>query len=297
MGFNEESGLALHWRHLNEELYADPDWNLDKFLDVATRFQPSICFTDRTYAAPEIVLDPLPAPECRYPQKVQPPLTTAIEFTRQMAQAYAATNSENLRLKALLQKHNSGSMRYLKLLKDRLTAGMQEPKRTRVHSRLGTIQMFIENALAEPVIGDMMEAGLSRSETAIFMRAVLEANSDESRRVWVADDFIEEVRRSFRRYGLLDDRVIFVEGSFSDTLATCQVDKLSVFDVNVATYDATYTALESVYERVSHGGFVIIQKYGSSASCSSAVENFRSSYSITEPLTRIDEDAVYWRRR
>jgi hypothetical protein len=301
MGFNEESGLALHWRHLNEELYAEPDWNLDKFLDVATRFQPWISDTDQKHAAPEIVLDPLPTLECRYPQKVQPPLATAIEFTRQIAQAYAASNSENVRLKALLQKHNSGSMRYLKLLKDQLSAGMQEPERTRIHSRLGTIQMFIENALAEPVIGDVMQAGLSRGETAIFMRAVLEANSDESRRVWVADSFIEpspqEVRSCFRHYGLLDDRVIFVEGSFSDTLATCPVDKLSVLGVNVAAYDATYTALESLYERISPKGFVIIQKYGSSESCRSAVENFRSIYSIVEPVTRIDEAAVYWRRR
>ena len=117
----------------------------------------------------------------------------------------------------------------------------------------------------------------------------------------MADSFIEpspqEVRSCFRHYGLLDDRVIFVEGSFSDTLATCPVDKLSVLGVNVAAYDATYTALESLYERISPKGFVIIQKYGSSESCRSAVENFRSIYSIVEPVTRIDEAAVYWRRR
>ena len=296
MGFNEASGLANHWRHLNEELYADPDWNLDKFLDIAMRFQPSMNYADSTHAAPEIVLDPLPAPECRYPQNVQPPLVTAIEFTRQMAKAYAAINDENLYLKSLLQKCRSGSMRYLRLLKDLLSGGMQHPERSRLRKRLDTIQTLIENALGESITGDVLQAGVSRGETAIFMRAVLEANSDKSRRVWVADShFTQEVRNSFRHYGLLDDRIIFVEGYFSDTLATCHVDKISVLCVNVSAYDATYTALESLYERVSPNGFVIIQKCGSSASCSSAVEKFRSTHSITEPLSRIDDAAFYWR--
>jgi hypothetical protein len=93
MGFNEVRGLAHHWLRLNEALRDDADWTLEKYLDLANHYQ------DDERGVPELVLDPLPAPECRYTHVTPSPLAIAIAFTRQVAQAYAAVTLENRRLR------------------------------------------------------------------------------------------------------------------------------------------------------------------------------------------------------
>ncbi|MBA2294473.1 MAG: macrocin O-methyltransferase, partial [Actinobacteria bacterium] len=122
--------------------------------------------------------------------------------------------------------------------------------------RLDNLQQCIESVLSNEVPGDLVEAGVWRGGSGIFMRAVLKAHGSEDRRVWLADSFqglpppnpdqypadagdihhtvpelavtLEEVKANFARYDLLDDRVRFLPGWFRDTLPQAPIDRLAV---------------------------------------------------------------------
>jgi hypothetical protein len=190
--------------------------------------------------------------------------------------------------------------------------------------RLDNLDDCIRRALADGVPGDLMECGVWRGGAAIFMRAALEAYGDTDRSVWVADSFQgvsrpdpaafpedvgfdlwryanlvvprEQVEANFARYGMLDDRVRFVEGWFRDTLPTAPVESLAVLRLDGDMYESTFVALESLYDKVSPGGFVIVDDY-SLEPCKLAVDDFRGDKGIDEPIETIDWTGVYWRKR
>ena len=190
--------------------------------------------------------------------------------------------------------------------------------------RLDNLQHCIEDVVAEGVPGDLLEAGVWRGGATILMRAVLAALGDASRTVWVADSFqglpkpreihpvdkddlhwsqpflvvpMEEVQHNFTRYGLLDDRVQFLPGWFSDTLTAAPIERLAVLRVDCDMYGSTTDVLSALYPKVSVGGFTIVDDYGDIPSCRAAVEDYRTEHHISEPLEPIDSHGVFWRRQ
>ncbi len=55
-------------------------------------------------------------------------------------------------------------------------------------------------------------------------------------------------------------------------------------------------ALSALYDKVSPGGFVIIDDYKSVAPCEQAITDFRSMHGITAPLEMIDSAAAFFRK-
>jgi O-methyltransferase len=190
--------------------------------------------------------------------------------------------------------------------------------------RMRNVRRCVETALAEEVPGDLIEAGAWRGGAAILMRGVLKAYGDEDRLVWVADSFsglpppdadrypadrnvgahafeplavsAEEVRENFRRYGLLDEQVRFVEGWFRDTLPNLRDARSSVVHIDADMYGSTMEALVNLYDGLSPGGFLIVDDFALSP-CREAVEDFRRDRGIEEPVERIDWTGVFWRKR
>jgi len=195
------------------------------------------------------------------------------------------------------------------------------------HSMIGTkrmlnLQTLAEHAIVHDVPGDFIETGVWRGGACIMMRAVLEAYGVRDRRVWVADSFqglprpdstaypadagdthftfpelavsIDEVRRTFARYGLLDDQVVFVQGWFRDTLRSAPVEKLAVLRLDGDMYESTMDALTALFPRLSRGGFVIVDDYGYIESCRRAVHDYRNANDIADPIHDIDGMGVFW---
>ena len=173
--------------------------------------------------------------------------------------------------------------------------------------RLNCIQQCVETVLEDNVPGDLMEAGVWRGGAVILMRGILAAYGIKDRRVWVADSFqglpppdgsafaqdltgdlsgygelavsLEQVRSNFSRYDLLDDQVEFLEGWFKDTLPDAPIEALSVLRLDGDYYESTIQTLEALYERVSVGGFVIVDDYLHLEACRQAVNDFRTAFS------------------
>lgn len=191
--------------------------------------------------------------------------------------------------------------------------------------RLDNVQDCITSVVQDGVAGDLVETGVWRGGCAIFMRAVLQALGSEDKVVWLADSFqglpapdpesfpadrddrhvdlspylavsLEQVRDNFRRYELLDDRVRFLPGWFRDTLPHAPIEQISVLRLDGDMYESTHVALTSLYPKLSAGGYVIIDDYNALPNCRAAVDDFRTSMRITDPLLEIDWTGVYWRR-
>ncbi|MDG1368498.1 MAG: TylF/MycF/NovP-related O-methyltransferase [Acidimicrobiales bacterium] len=190
--------------------------------------------------------------------------------------------------------------------------------------RLDNVRLAVETVLAEGVPGDLIETGVWRGGVTILMRGILEAWENPDRQVWVADSFeglpapnvvdypddeghdlsgvttlmvnAHQVRANFDRYGLLDDRVRFLEGWFADTLAPAPIEQLAVLRLDGDLYESTMDALVPLYDKVSSGGFVIVDDYGAWEPCRRAVENFRAERGITDEIHEIDWTGVYWRK-
>jgi hypothetical protein len=190
--------------------------------------------------------------------------------------------------------------------------------------RMRNVRWCVETVLSDDVPGDLIEAGVWRGGVGILMRGILKAYGVEDRMVWLADSFeglpppdtdrypadagswahelellaasADEVRDNFRRYGLLDDRVRFVEGWFRDTLPALRDGSWSVLRLDGDMYEATMDGLVNLYDGLSPGGFVIVDDFALPA-CREAVEDFRRERSIDELIEPIDWTAVFWRKR
>jgi len=189
--------------------------------------------------------------------------------------------------------------------------------------RLDNLQSCLETVLNERIEGDCIETGVWRGGACIFMRALLKAYGIEDRRVFVADSFAglprpnekkyaadrgdrhytrsflavsrDTVARNFEKYGLLDDKVVFLEGWFKDTLPAAPIDKLAILRFDGDMYESTMDVLENLYPKLSPDGFCIIDDFAL-PNCKLAVHDFRKKYGITSEIVEIDWTGVYWRK-
>jgi hypothetical protein len=90
--------------------------------------------------------------------------------------------------------------------------------------------------------------------------------------------------------------VRFLAGWLGETLPVAPIGPLAILRIDVDLFSSTTTALEALYDRVSSGGFVIVDDYGAVACCRDAVDAFRARRGVTEPLQWIDSEAVFWRK-
>jgi hypothetical protein len=191
-------------------------------------------------------------------------------------------------------------------------------------ARLDSLQAQVEDVLRAGVPGDLIECGAWRGGATILMRAVLKAHGVTNRKVWVADSFeglpppdpaafpadrgdvhnsfqmlavsLERVKDNFASYGLLDGQVEFLKGWFKDTLPKAKIDRLAVLRIDGDMYESTMEALDSLYAKVSPGGYVIIDDAVSLPACKQAVDDFRAAHRITAELKRIDQAGAYWQK-
>jgi O-methyltransferase len=190
--------------------------------------------------------------------------------------------------------------------------------------RLNNLQDCLLRVLTDGIPGDLIETGAWRGGATIFMRGILKAMGDRQRTVWVADSFrglpppdparypadakdmhftldplavtVDEVKRNFERYGLLDEQVRFLEGWFKDTLPTAPIERLALLRLDGDMYQSTMEALTCLFPKLSQGGFVVVDDYGCVPGCRKAVDDYRAAQGISDPLQKIDWTGVFWRK-
>jgi hypothetical protein len=197
--------------------------------------------------------------------------------------------------------------------------------------RLDQLQKCVIDVVRGGVPGDLIEAGVWRGGATILMRATLKALGVTDRAVWVADSFeglptpdaerfplearahrgaviqtgfrnfaasLDEVKGNFRAYGLLDDQVVFLKGWFKETLASAPIERIAVMRLDGDFYESTMDGLRGLYDKLSVGGYAIIDDYGEDAwtNCRKAVDDFRNERGIDDRMMSVDSKCYYWQR-
>ncbi len=191
--------------------------------------------------------------------------------------------------------------------------------------RMDNIEFCVNDTIKNNIPGDLIETGVWRGGSVIFMRALLKVAGVTDKTVWVADSFEglpkpdadkyaadkgdnhyvfsnvlaisqEQVMYNFEKYGLLDGQVKFLKGWFKDTLPTAPIEKLSVLRLDGDMYESTINALDSLYPKLSKGGYLIIDDFGVVPGCKLAVMDYREKHNITEEIIRIDDAGAFWKK-
>jgi Macrocin-O-methyltransferase (TylF) len=189
--------------------------------------------------------------------------------------------------------------------------------------RITYLRQIVEFVIQNSVPGDFIETGVWRGDGCIMTRAILKDYEVEDRRVWVTDSFrglpepdpdvaadagdkhhtfteravsLVEVEANFAKYGLLDDQVRFLKEWFSDAPPAAAIEKLAVLRLDGDMYGSTMDALNSLYDKVSEGGFIIVDDYGAVAGCRQAIHDFRQRHGIETPIQQIDGWGAFWRK-
>jgi len=190
-------------------------------------------------------------------------------------------------------------------------------------SNLQHLDFAIRDTINRNVEGDFIETGVWKGGACILAKSIYNEISPD-RKVFVADSFeglprpdpmypqdandlhytdealkvsMEDVRKNFSKCGVLDDNVIFVKGWFKDTMRNIDIDKISVLRLDGDMYESTIQVLEPLYDKLSVGGYCIIDDYQHHNGCKQAVDCFRSKYEIKSNLIKVDGDTVgthYW---
>jgi len=190
--------------------------------------------------------------------------------------------------------------------------------------RMSNVRSEAERVLRESIPGDFIETGVWRGGACIMMRAVLEAYDVTNRKVFVADSFAglpppsagvaadagsefhqysdlavsaDAVRENFRRLGLLDEQVVFLEGLFRDTLPSAPIGKLAILRLDGDMYESTMDGLNALYHKVSEGGSIIVDDYYLIQAQRAAIDEFRAKHGIYEPIIQIDNFGGYWTKK
>ena len=102
------------------------------------------------------------------------------------------------------------------------------------------------------------------------------------------------------------DRVQILKGWFSDTLPKAPIEEIALLRLDGDLYDSTMDALNVLYDKVSIGGYIYVDDYGSFAGCKLAIDEFRHNRNITDTMNLVMEkgdggealyEAVWWRKR
>ena len=189
--------------------------------------------------------------------------------------------------------------------------------------RLDNVQQCVTEVLQRGVPGDLVETGVWRGGVAILMRAVLKAFGGRDRSVWAADSFRDYRSRTQHAIPLMKaiatgrsrssphrlrmcERTSRAMGSSmtasssflagSETHCRRHRSSRSALRLDGDMYESTWVALESLYPKLSAGGFAIIDDYNCVPQCKLPVDEFRARHGITDHLTPIDWTGVFSQR-
>ncbi len=182
------------------------------------------------------------------------------------------------------------------------------------HSALDTIE-------EEKIPGNILEAGVWRGGSVIFASQYLNVWQVEQRKVFVCDSFqglpqpekefpidagaefhtfgylsvsLEQVKDNFASYLVPMENVVFVKGFFSNTLPNLDCGPLAILRLDGDMYSSTIQTLDSLFDKVSPGGFVIIDDW-TLHGARTAVKDFLTSRDLKPVIHEIDGTGAYFR--
>jgi hypothetical protein len=189
--------------------------------------------------------------------------------------------------------------------------------------RIDSLKNILHDVFQNEIAGDFIETGVWRGGMSIFARGVLRANNQMHRKSFVCDSFqglppgdrdldphdktwhrinyleVSEVvvAENFKAASLLDPNVIFVKGYFNNTMSEVakMTESLAIMRLHGAMYESTVDVLYHLYEKLSIGGYVIVNDWNGFPS-KTACEDFFKVHGISPVIVGVDALSVYWQK-
>ena len=176
-------------------------------------------------------------------------------------------------------------------------------------TQFDALEAMIVDVVERRVPGDFIEAGAWNGGACIFMAGVLKSLGVVERKVYVADSFegipkstltpedpvdrwkdrwvapYDKVVATFRRFGMLEENVVFLRGPFAQTLPQAPFRQLAIARLDCDSYESTTDALRFLYPKISLGGYLYVDDWHL-PSCRRAVSQFRTAFGIDEPIDK-----------
>jgi len=187
----------------------------------------------------------------------------------------------------------------------------------RMSSLISCLDVVRKNGIS----GELIECGVWRGGASIMMAAYNEMYK-LNKKIFVADSFqglpkstykqdlkmdlssdkypelavsLDEVKKNFRIYNLLNENIIFLEGWFKDTLSKLDGElEISFLRLDGDLYESTMNILDSLYDKVVPGGIIFVDDF-SIKNCREAVYDFLEKRNLKQPdIKKVDWTGIYW---
>jgi len=179
----------------------------------------------------------------------------------------------------------------------------------------------VRAVLAYDISGDFVECGVWRGGAAFLMADLLRQAKARDRKVWLFDSFeglpppeeidgpvaveyakntdkpfyfdncsalLEEVRRSAAELGL-SSYTEFVKGWFDQTLPANRdrIGPIAILRIDADWYSSVRCCLESLYDKVVDGGFIVLDDYYAYDGCAIAVHEFLGKQKLAHRIENV----------
>jgi O-methyltransferase len=97
---------------------------------------------------------------------------------------------------------------------------------------------------------------------------------------------LDEVKLNFKEFNFEDKNIKFLKGWVKDTLdpKSCLIKDISLLRIDVDAYSATLEVLESLYDKIVSGGYIIFDD-SALTECEDAIETFKKNRNLEFTLT------------
>jgi len=93
------------------------------------------------------------------------------------------------------------------------------------------------------------------------------------------------------------DKVNIIPGWFNETLRNTNIDRISLLHIDADWYDSIKEVLNTLYNKVTPGGFIVFDDYFRWEGCQRAVQDFFQEYNINNiTIVKVDKHAAYFQK-
>jgi O-methyltransferase len=165
------------------------------------------------------------------------------------------------------------------------------------------------------IAGDFVECGVCNGGSAAAVGLALR---DTGRHLWLYDSFEglptpkeidgpdapmyerrcvgseEAVRAALRIARIADKAYTIRKGWFNETFARPLPDAIAFLHVDADWYDSVLLALETMYDRVTEGGIILLDDFGHWEGCRQAYYDFTATRHLRPLLERFEHSQAFW---
>lgn len=185
-----------------------------------------------------------------------------------------------------------------------------KPRFTMVTNKnLLTLYRLVERVNSMKLPGDIVECGVWNGGSAAVMGLANETTSGKicDRRFWLFDSFqgvppatekdglveresyfegwnkgeMYKVKEAFAKLGLSLYNVKIIPGWFNDTLRAAPVDQIAILHIDADWYESVKIVLDTFYNKVVPGGFIILNDFNTWEGCNRALNEFLTERHLT----------------